>query len=398
MTLQQLKYITLGWIISTTPLFSIDDATLDQWLFGETNITETDKGINPASQTTEKDFFENKWDKEIILGFSTAHNKNILQSTFNEESDVSLNFNLDAFISKLPGENSIDFYTYLFWEHTQFPDSQKISNTDTLVFQTQFTKKYSDNYSLGGLAKYNYFDQIYDVSSDELDSAQTQTQSHQLQIKPFIKLDFKNSYYSKINVSLFRSFFNESINDYTEPSINFLLGKKFGHKSKTEFSYNLSNRYFDKRTKRDIFGTIITDTKLRWLKHKLKYGLKYYWDKNRAWQSRVKSEITVIKDNGTGYNDYIRYKIGKSLRYQFSNWEFNINTNFSYYDYDIQQIDTTSNQVLDRTVIDFTVFVEKKINEKWAVFSRFFIEKNQSNRRDLNFESNTVTFGINKTF
>ena len=282
----------------------------------------------------------------------------------------------------------INGYDSLYW------NNPTIGHEDLWTAAFNVRKKVKHDWTLGALALYAYEGLVVDLNSEEdVQGAPLKISGHTFTLHPFARWDFQTNWWLQMEPDIMRQFLAIPGNDfsYTRFGPKFILGYDYGRRSELTLSYEVYGQRYDSQMETTANGAPIPGT-TRWdIRQHVELQSRYFWDAQRRWSTAAKAHFEYSEDNSAGFFDYYRYGFSGELDYQAKTWNAKGTVDVVQYDY------PNPNQA-DISRVDVTLRGEKNLTEWLKLFCEYKYERSLSSRTIEDYQSNTVSAGLEWLF
>jgi hypothetical protein len=339
-----------------------------------------------------------RWEKDLTFQGVAGYNDNVLRGPFREDGSVFYGASVEAFFWRLPREGKLDFYTYLLADTIRYPDAEGIDGETLVLTQSKLSKSFSDSFEAGTVFQYTYADQVFDVSTDELDSDTTLLRFHQWVGRVYAERKVARNYLVSLEGAVKYINFLESSDDYTAPSLELSVERAFKGRSKASFRYQVGRKIYTEREQRGKSGDVIEMSALEWTWHEIGFDWRQQWGKNGNIRNDTKIFWKLNRDNGSGYYDFNRYGIKNSLHYQIGKWDLEGEVKISQYDYLVQTVGAGDEAFYARTDTHARARLARLMSDHFKWYVEYSREESFSDRESDAFRQIRWILGIERSF
>ena len=337
------------------------------------------------------------WDHSLEVHVGLGYTDNVLLAAAARQSTPFTIAGLDAalFRAALDGP---EVSLFISGEDRRFLGDVGVGKDETWIAFGRIQRHPRAGWGAGLSLQYLYQDQVFDVSATETNLLSVQLKGHGLKGTPSLTKDLWENYELRLEWPVARQFLAEPLDDYWENAPRLTFERTYGHRSTAALSYTFAQRLYDSRPQTDRAGAAILGTDLRLQRHEFELADRHYWDVARHWRSETKLGLELNSDNGSGYWDFLRYRVSHQLRYTGPQWNLQASARLNYYRYDVQPADPPSSDHREVVSISMTLRGEKDLTKSAKGFLEISDEQNNSNRTANEYRALTVSGGLNWEF
>ena len=341
---------------------------------------------------------EPKWTKEFNLRALAGFNDNVVQGAFDRDGSPYFGADFEAFLWRDPRKGKADIYVYFYGEYIRYTDAHEVNNESIAILQSRISKAINTTAHLGSVLQYTYADEVFDISSNDLETDTAILEIHQFEVRPFLKKEVKGGRFLQLDGGVQENLFRDSVDNYLKPLVKFGYGGHPFFRGRLGVSYEYGNKLYDSRSQRDSRGFSLPETMLELETQDIIGKWKRDWGKDRNLQTQTKLSVKLNRDNGSGYNDYDRYGISQKFTFKTGPWEVVGDAKYSYFDYSIQTVGFLNNALFERKTLRARGRVEREIAKKLKLYCEYAYEQSRSNRPEEEFDQHNFTVGIDRLF
>lgn len=281
----------------------------------------------PALDEAEEDI--PAWDLSANLKAGAGYKSNVALSNINRESSAFTGLDLDTFLFRAPIRDPWEVGWLVTGEDRRFWQSETVEKEQMFLTSFDVKREVAERWKLGLNALYLYYDQVFDASVTEGLPLRIQAKYHKISLGPTARLDLENKRRLEFRSNGSRNLFDAPLDDYWQADNRVLFGQGIGERSEITFSVELSFRDYDSRRHSTIPNG---DT----LKYQIIDGdvtFRHYWDEPEHWRSRVRAGFGYNDDNGDGFYNYRKYRVGHELSFASGKFEAILDAKLLHYRY-----------------------------------------------------------------
>lgn len=303
------------------------------------------------------------WDLSANLKAGAGYKSNVALSNINRESSAFTGVDLDTFLFRAPIHDPWEVNLLVTGEDRRFWQSDTVEKEQMFLTSLDVKRELAERWKLGLNALYLYYDQVFDASVTEGLPLRIQAQYHKLSLGPTARLDLGNKRRLEFRSNGSRNLFDPPLDDYWQADNRILFGQGFGKRSEITFSVELSFRDYDSRRHSTIANG---DT----LKYRIIDGdvtLRHYWDEQEHWRSRLRAGFGYNDDNGNGFYNYQKWRLGHELSFASGKFEAIMDAKLLHYRYARDVF--SGGDRLRRTEVVASVRFEQALTKKLKAFA-----------------------------
>jgi hypothetical protein len=213
-----------------------------------------------------------------------------------------------------------------------------------------------------------------------------------------VRLDFARDYWSEFEFIVNRQNYIAPLDDFWEGGPILTVGRLYGYKSEAAISLLANKRFYDTRTVVTSAGVRLPGPALEFFQPEAQLSLRHYWDKARAWRTTTRLSYQKNDDNGSGYFDYHRYRVGQEILYRTKKWEARVQARVGYYDFPVQTVSILEPALRHKTDVLVNVGGEATIWRELKMFVDYEYEQSLSNELLDEYTANTIFAGLDWEF
>lgn len=337
------------------------------------------------------------WDKSISLRGALGYRDNVLLGAAQPEGSAFWQTALDVTLLRASLESGPNFTFFLSAEDRRYLSAAEIEKEQLLLSQAKIEMPFLTDWTGGAAFQYMYVDQVYDASATEQILETLPVQGHNLQLSPTVERKLPWNSALELKLILERQYFNEPLDDYWEWGPQLTYTRYYGHRSEAAISYSLDHRSYDTREERTLDFAPVPGTSLAYLQHEFELAVNHSWDVNRRWRSRLRTSLEMNSDGGTGFYDYLRYRLSKRFGYYGDGWNATVEGKILHYDYDQQPV-FEGDEIRSTWEYVINGYIEKTVWKNLAIFADIEHEIAVSNYALEEYTVTTIMGGVDWEF
>ena len=333
------------------------------------------------------------WTRFHTVNVGLGYNDNVLLSNFNAQDSMFTLLGLEFFASQHPTDHG-QFDFFISGEDVRYLSDVDVNHEQLVFSQAQYQVSLDDATHVKLPLEYIYQNQVMDFSVTESDVDILKVRGHTLIFHPGVRWQSPTPWWTELQFSLQRQFFDSPLDDYWETGPLMALGRQYGHQSELKFSYEFGVRSYDEDLALDNTGTPIPDSKRGFQKHLTEFKWTHFWDAKRRWRSTTRLSFQHNDDQDSDYFNYDRYRASHQLRYRGDDWTLLGEVRTYEYQYDTQTVSVNNSSNRHRTEFSFRARVEKKFGRHLQAYTEYEYERVSTNIDSEEYDVNTILAGV----
>jgi len=277
------------------------------------------------------------WDFVTTLAGSLGYRDNILLRPVDGESSGFWRTDLESMLWRYPDGNT-EFVAMIGFTDVRYFSAEETDGEQTAFFHAAWDWNTTPWSTLSLPAQVLYQDQVLDFSATEAETAIGQVQVFSFSINPEWSVAAGESL--EVGVAgLYRTdHFRAGPDDFQDVGGHLRAVYKLGLWADLDLRYMVFRRDYATRIQYNEFGKPLPDTKLKADQRQVEGRFNLKFDPESDWSVKAKVGYLEYRDNGSGYFDYDRSRLGLELTWTPGPWRFMISGSRIHYDYLLQTI------------------------------------------------------------
>jgi hypothetical protein len=266
------------------------------------------------------------WDWSLQIRGGAGHKDNVLLSDFNKES-TAFTFTEAEFFLYRAAIDSWEFNSFFSVEDRRLWQSPSVDREQVALASIEAKKKLWEISKVGLNLQYFYNYQVFDASVTEGLPFRILARMHRIAATPSWQVDLSGKRRVEATFGIARNLLEAPLDDAWEWGPRLLFGQKFGYGSDLTLASGWRKRAYDRRVASGTTDHLSYDI---W---ETEASLKHVWDEKKQWSSRFRAGAELNLDNGDGFYDYDKYRLGNELSFTSGGFEGILQVKFLYYEY-----------------------------------------------------------------
>ena len=326
------------------------------------------------------------WDEQVSLSSGIGYNDNVLLSPFNPRGSTFVINGLDVMVLRVPLDGW-QIVGSVVGDDTRFWHNVGADREDSFIGNIRIERDLATGWLAGLEMRGLYEDQVLDISTMEGVPATALVEGYGVTAQPSLRKNLFAGLWLKLEVPVTRWFFAAPLDNYWEFAPAVTAGYDFGQRADVTLGYSASYQPHDDwltldssgGPPRDLSGNPLPPQKLAILQHQAELAWHQYWDADRHWRSATRLIFAYKEDNGGGWFNYYQYQAVEDLRWQTANWQIKGSAQLAYEYYPIQNIGILGPQRLYRTLMNFSLEMERRLFKGLKIFAKVEYQRAVSN-------------------
>lgn len=363
----------------------------DPALFGDSPLD-----LDPTAPP-KMDGLPSLWEHFVNFQLGIGYKDNIGLSHVSPDGSPFSLTGVDLMLFRLPIDG-LQFDFFVLAEDRRYWDADLTDKEQTLISQIKARRIWQNGWSAGAGFQYVFQDQVFDASTTETDIGVIQIQVHTFSWIPEVRRETDSGWFVELKPKLSRVNFLAPLDDYWEGGPSVETGREFKNDSRLTLGYSYEHRAYDSRLQVDSSGVRIPGQPLGFNEHALTAEWRQYFDATRRWRSETKIEYELNRDNGSGYFDFSRYRLGQRFRYRRDPWMIQCGVKATRYDYRLQTASATDSSTRIRNELLVNARAEYELSKRWTLFAEYEFEQTFSNQSLDEYSVHSGMTGVNVEF
>lgn len=333
------------------------------------------------------------WQQFYNIRESAGYDDNVLLSPLRLGGSGFNRSEIEGTWVRLPLDGT-QLSVFLQGEDTRYWSPGLVDKQQTFLGLVNLKRDFSDLWQAGCTAQYLHHDQVFDVSSTELNVTTVQAQANIFTLRPSLRRNFTHDQHVELELEGSRNEFIAPLDDYWEGGPKLTVGRAYGTGSELALSTQLHLRTYDSRPQVSEFGALLGGTSLQILSSESELMWRQQWDEARRWRTTLKLTAAREMDNGGSYFDAWRWQAGGQLDYRGEKWRIQTRVKASYIDFTLQRAIPALMATRNRLGVTASLRAERKLGKHWKLFGEYAHELARSNRPLDGYHGNVVHAGL----
>lgn len=319
------------------------------------------------------------WDKQISVYSGLGYNNNVLLSSFNPRGSGYFLNGLDLALIRLPLDGwkvavSVTGDDIRYWR-----DLGDASTEDLFLGSARVEREYSSGWSVGLETRGLYENQVLDTSTGSGVPTAVLVHGYAVTGQPYVRKNLTLALWLQMEMPVTRWLLKTPMDNYWDFGPVATAGYDLGSSGDIALSYGRSYQFHDEWVALDKTGAVSLNRLLRTSQDQAELAWHEYWDLARRWHSSTRLIFSYREDNGGGFFNYYQYQIVEDVRWQTSDWEIKGSAQAAYEYYPVQTDGVLGGPNLERTLLDFTLEIERRLFKELKCFAQVEYQRTLSN-------------------
>lgn len=319
------------------------------------------------------------WDEQVRVYTGLGYNNNVLLSAFNPRGSGFFLNGLDAAVLRLPLDGwkvagAVTGDDMRYW-HSVGP----ANGEDLFLSSARVERDFSDGWQAGLETRGLYENQVLDTSTSSGVPTTALVQGFSIAGQPYLRKDLTPAFWLELDMPVARWLLRAPQDDYWNFGPAASAGYDFNTNTDVTLSYGYSYQLHDTWVALDKTGVRSLNKLLRTQQQQVELAWHQYWDHAHCWRSATRFIFVYKLDNGGGFFDLDQYQFVEDLRWQTSAWEIKGSSEVAYEYYPVQTDGVLGGPSLQRTLLNFTLDVQRRIFKELKCFAKVEYQRTISN-------------------
>jgi hypothetical protein len=335
-----------------------------------------------------------KWNFSTAVKASYGYKDNLLLSFADEERSPFFRGNIDMLLLRLP-QDSFDFSLYAEIESTQYTQGKSVKDDGRVWLRTEPSYRFGDSVSIQMPVTGYYTNQVFDVSDTEVERLVAELKVTGLIVGPVVRWDFHPAWWVEAQAIGHRKRYDDHVNDGDIGEGALRLGWQRGDWLKAQLAGAQRWRDFKSRTQYFASGRQAEGTHLKISEREGEFRVDVAWDEATRWKTSTAVSLLHYRDNGSGFFNFREQKIEHEVKWTSTLWLLRLTGSAARVDFGVQTVGLGIDppaRLRDEYVGEF--YLERKLNDRWRVFSAYTWERSRSNDPVASYRVNEGLLGV----
>lgn len=319
------------------------------------------------------------WSEQVSVFSGLGYNNNVLLSAFNPRGSGFFLNGLDVAAFRIPldgwkVEAAVTGDDMRYWR-TVGP----ASGEDLFLASGRLEREFSGGWRAGLETRGLYENQVLDTSTSSGVPTTALVQGFNIAARPYLCKSLTPALWLQFEMPVTRWYLKAPQDNYWDFGPVATLGYNFGSNADVTLSYGDSYQLHDTWVALDETGLFSTGKLLRIQQDQAELTWHQYWDAPHHWRSSTGLVFVYRQDNGGGFFNFYQYQIVEDLRWQTAAWQVKGGAQAAYEFYPVQSDGILDGPNLERTLLNFTLDVERRLFKDLKCFAKFEYQRTISN-------------------
>lgn len=352
---------------------------------GEQEIRRELQQLLKAAQPT--------WNVSAALAASAGYKDNLLLSYANPEHSPFARLSVESLLWHVPRGN-VDYFAFINAEGTRYTSGTSVDDEAEAFAGLTWRFRKADVFGANLEAQGYFLDQVLDISDTDTDRVVAELGVYGLKAGPTFRWSPVPRLWAELSGKGTRELFRESIHNSRAGEAGVRLGWQVHERVEMSVAQTEMKRRFDSRPRLTAGGRV--DSGILSIKESETEGrLTVTAGTDRQWRMTTRGGALQYRDNGAGFLDYDARHIAQDVEWATDTWLVRAEGQARRKEYLLQTVGTgvaPPQQVIDEFLV--ALRVEKKLSDRWALFSEYSWERSRSNELVSSFRVNEGLLGM----
>jgi len=338
------------------------------------------------------------WNEQTVIRAGVGYKDNVLLSAFHPHWSAFYTAGLDFMLIRAPLDGW-QIVVAVTGDDVRYLKKVGTDSEDAVVSSVRVRRDLGAGSQAGIEARNLYENQVLDVSIFPRGPQTALVEGDGISARPFLRKEFESGWWLQAEGAITRWFFELPLDDYWEIGPVATIGYTFRGGSDITASYVGAEESHDRWLALDQYGRLLPDRrKLDIWQDRAELAWHQYWDSARHWRSSTRLVFSSRDDNGGHYFNYDEYQVAQELRWQTRDWQLKGSVLAAQQDYPVQGIGISNGVKLNRTVLEWGFYAERRIYKNLRVFGKMQYQEADSNKASSKYNGTTMLGGLSYEF
>ncbi len=339
------------------------------------------------------------WDATLSLRTSAGFNSNPSLAYLGEFRQPAAYFEYggDLMFYRVPTDGD-SVYIFFSGEDRRYFNVEEVPGQQNFLSQFKYEHESPSWWNAGGTFVWMYANQVIDLSDLDNGVGTAQVQGQTVILRPSLSARVGTNWLAAIELPLMRQKLSEPADGYSEVGPQVMLTRKLPNSSTASIGYSWTWRPYDDSPLLTPGGEIIPGSIERLRYNSVNLRWQQNWDREKRWRTTVFGGVTAARDNGLGYYDYNRFRVGASAQYRVGRWTLSVDGGAGWYNYIEQTIAPEETALRERREFSTGGQTAFDITETIQWVMRFTWETSISNIPQDTYNATTASAGLEVEF
>jgi hypothetical protein len=335
------------------------------------------------------------WEDTLTLRTGAGFNTNPALSPEGTPQNPSgfVEYGGDLTFFRLPSDGNSAFLL-LSGDDRRYFNSASVPGEQTFIGQMKFDHASPSWWNAGGSLTYLYAHQVFDLSDYDAGVGTSDLRGQTVTLRPTFSARISTNWLAGFELPMTRQGFTEPADGYFEVGPQLLFARMLAHHSQVSIGYSWTWRPYDNSPLLTPNGEIIPGSTERLRYNSVLLRWQQNWNEQKTWTTTLRSSFTTTRDNGEGYYDYNRIRVGGVVRYQKDRWTVSVEGGAGWYNYLEQTIAPDETELRERQEYLVNLRAEFNLTKSLKCVASFTWEKSDANIPEDTYSGRTASAGL----
>ena len=112
----------------------------------------------------------------------------------------------------------------------------------------------------------------------------------------------------------------------------------------------------------------------------------------------TKAGVGLNEDNGSGYFDFLQYRLTEQIKYHAQTWEVSVQLQLGRYDFSVQPVSLEDPTRREKTMVSASFRAEKNLGKSFKVYFNYAYDHSLSNVSYDRYQTSLTSAGVEYHF
>jgi hypothetical protein len=339
------------------------------------------------------------WDSSLSMRASGGYNSNPSLAYLGEFRQPAAFFEYggDLMFYRLPADGD-SAYIFVSGDDRRYFNADQVPGQQNFLTQFKYDHESPSWWNAGASLVWMYANQVIDLSDLDNGVGTAQVKALTIALRPSFSARLGTNWLAGFELPLMRQGLTAPADGYFEVGPQLLLTRKLPNASTASIGYSWTWRPYDDSPLLTPGGEIISGSLERLRYNSVNVRWQQNWDRDRAWRTTLFGGFTATRDNGLGYYDYNRFRVGGAVQYQVGRWILSGDGSAGWYQYVEQTTAPEETALRERQEFSVGVQVSFQVSDRVQWVTRFTWETSISNIPQDTYDATTASMGLEVEF